>query len=71
MECSRLKKEGPVSQWDNADLFFLSDTLRRGMPLDRIAGFLSRSESEVRAKAQELNVSTADDDVVPTRRETA
>jgi hypothetical protein len=69
MECSRLKKE--VSLWDTADLFFLSDTLRRGMPLCRVAGFLSRSESEVRAKAQELNVFAADGDVVPARRKIA
>jgi hypothetical protein len=71
MERLRLKKEGPVSQWDNADLFFLSDTLRRGMPLDRVAGFLSRPGSEVRAKAQELNVSIADGDVMPPRRKMA
>ena len=48
------------SEWDDADLFFLADTLRRGMPIDSVAGFLSRSESEVRAKARELKVSIAD-----------
>ena len=50
------------SEWTSADLFFLSDTLRRGMPVDRVAGFLNRSPAEVRAKARELKVSIADDD---------
>ena len=54
-------------EWNNADLFFLGDTLRRGMPVDRVAGFLNRSETEVRAKARELKVSIADD---PARRKT-
>jgi hypothetical protein len=49
------------SEWTSADLLFLADTLRHGMPVDRVAGFLSRSESEVRVKARELNVSIADD----------
>jgi hypothetical protein len=49
------------SEWDKADLFFLSNSLRCGMPLIRVAGFLSRSESEVRAKAGELTLEIADD----------
>ena len=56
------------SEWDEADLFFLADTLRRGMPIDRVAGFLSRSPAEIRMKASELKVSVADD---PARRKTA
>ena len=54
MECSRLGNKGPDLEWNNADLFFLGDTLRHGMPVDRVAGFLNRSETEVRAKAREL-----------------
>ena len=53
-------KEVPNCEWSNADLLFLSDTLRRGMRVDRVAGFLNRSEPEVRAKARELNVPVAD-----------
>lgn len=59
------------SEWDNADLFFLSNTLRRGVPVDRVAGFLNRSSAEVRVKALELKVFVADDDVAPARRKTA
>jgi hypothetical protein len=36
-----------------ADLFFLKDTLRRGMSLAEVASFLRRSEDEVREKAKE------------------
>jgi hypothetical protein len=63
-----LREEHSDVEWTTADLFFLSNTLRRGMPVDRVAGFLSRSASEVRAKALELKVSVADDDA---RRKTA
>jgi hypothetical protein len=58
------------SEWDKSDLFFLSNSLRHGMPVDRVASFLSRPASEVRAKARELKVSFADeglDVVVPLR----
>ena len=65
---SGLRKEYPDVEWGSADLFFLSDTLRRGMPVGRVAGFLNRSTSEVRAKAGELKVSIADDRA---RRKTA
>jgi hypothetical protein len=67
MECSRLGNKGPDLEWNNADLFFLGNTLRHGMPVDRVAGFLNRSETEVRAKAQELKISIAED---PARRKT-
>jgi hypothetical protein len=60
---------GKEEDWTAADLFFLSDTLRRGMPVDRVAGFLNRSPSEVRVKARELKVSVADGDVA--QRKTA
>ena len=75
--CWEIKTESGVSmeyhldaEWDKADLFFLSNTLRHGMPVDRVAGFLSRSEWEVGAKARELKVSIAEDDVVPAQRKT-
>jgi hypothetical protein len=71
MTASGLRKEHSDVEWNNADLFFLADTLRRGMPVDRVASFLSRPASEVRAKARALKVSIADeglDVVVPLRR---
>jgi hypothetical protein len=40
--------------WAKADLFFLNDALRRGMPAERVAGFLGRQPDEVQAKAREL-----------------
>ena len=41
--------------WARADLFFLKDSLQRGMSLAEIAGFLGRSADEVREKAKSLN----------------
>ena len=41
--------------WARADLFFLEDSLQRGMSLVEIAGFLDRTADEVREKAQDLN----------------
>jgi hypothetical protein len=40
--------------WVKADLFFLCDTLGRGMSFAEVAGFLRRTENEVRNKAKEL-----------------
>jgi hypothetical protein len=37
--------------WTRADLFFLSDALARGMSIQELAGFLNRSEDEVRQQA--------------------
>jgi hypothetical protein len=37
--------------WERADLFFLSDALARGMSIQELAGFLNRSEDEVRQQA--------------------
>ena len=71
IKMSALRNEYSGVEWDSADLFFLSDTLRRGMPLGRVAGFLDRSPAEVRVKARELKVFVADDDVAPARRKTA
>ena len=40
--------------WARADLFFLEDSLERGMSLVEIAGFLGRTADEVR-EAEDLN----------------
>ena len=69
MPASGLSKEYSDVEWTNSDLFFLSDTLLRGMPVVRVAGFLNRSPAEVRLKARELKVSIADENVA--RRKTA
>jgi hypothetical protein len=37
--------------WDKADLFFLFNALARGMSIQDLAGFLNRSEDEVRRQA--------------------
>jgi hypothetical protein len=42
--------------WSDADLFFLSDTLRHGMSVAEVAGFLGRSVDEVLAKAKALHI---------------
>jgi hypothetical protein len=39
--------------WLNSDLLFLKDTLAHGMSYAEVAGFLGRTEEEVRRKAQE------------------
>jgi hypothetical protein len=41
--------------WVHADLFFLQNALAHGMSIAEIAGFLSKTENEVRAKAKELS----------------
>jgi hypothetical protein len=41
--------------WERADLFFLKDSLERGMSLVEIAGFLARTVDEVREKAKQLD----------------
>jgi hypothetical protein len=41
--------------WPRGDLFFLEDSLERGMSLVEIAGFLGRTADEVREKAKDLN----------------
>jgi hypothetical protein len=44
---------GSRQRWSQADLLFLKDALRRGLSYAQIAGFLGRTEDEVRAKAAE------------------
>jgi hypothetical protein len=46
--------------WCPADLFFLGNTLKRGMTPEEVAGFLGRTESEVIAKANELRIHVAE-----------
>jgi hypothetical protein len=43
-------KNRSAELWTNADLFFLTDAVACGMPFAEIAGFLNRTESEVRAR---------------------
>jgi hypothetical protein len=43
--------------WTSADLLFLTDALKRGMSFSEVAGFLRRTEDEVREKANELRTS--------------
>jgi hypothetical protein len=40
--------------WDGQDLLFLKDALQRGMSHAEAAGFLGRTEEEVRARAETL-----------------
>jgi hypothetical protein len=37
--------------WERADLFFLRDAFERGMSIQDLAGFLNRSEDEIRQQA--------------------
>jgi hypothetical protein len=43
-----------MQRWLKSDLLFLKLSLDRGMPVAEVAGFLARTESEVREKAEEL-----------------
>src|SRR5262249_23013652 len=40
--------------WERADLFFLKDSLERGMSLAEVAGFLGRTADEVREKVEQV-----------------
>jgi hypothetical protein len=42
--------------WSKTDLFFLRSALKHGMSFAQVAGFLRRTEDEVREKAKELNI---------------
>jgi hypothetical protein len=46
----------PTSSWCRQDLFFMADSIRRGSSFGEVAGFLSRTEEEVRRKAEELGI---------------
>ena len=38
--------------WNRSDLFFLTDALARGMSIQELAGFLNRTEDEIRQQAR-------------------
>ena len=42
--------------WEQTVLFFLRDAVQRGMPRAKIAGFLGRTEAEVREKSRALKL---------------
>jgi hypothetical protein len=46
----------PTSSWCRQDLFFMGDSIRRRSSFGEVAGFLSRTEEEVRQKAEELGI---------------
>ena len=50
------RDEAPTERprWSRADLLFLIDARRRGLSDALVAGFLCRTEDEVRQKAKEL-----------------
>ena len=51
----RRPTQSPVQQaWPKSDLLFLNLSLQNGMPISEVAGFLARSEDEVREKFEEL-----------------
>jgi hypothetical protein len=49
-----MPSDSPASAWSNADLYFLRHALEHGMSFAEVAGFLGRTEDEVREKAKEL-----------------
>jgi hypothetical protein len=40
----------PAEPWDKADLLFLANAVAPGMPFCEVAGFLCRTEEDVRAR---------------------
>ena len=55
---SHIKEEcpwPPGEHWDKADLLFLENAVARGMPFSEVAGFLCRTEEEVREKSKSLH----------------
>ena len=55
--------------WLKADVFFLLTALEQGMPFAHVAGFLCRTEHEVREKAKELNYLGSEGMVAPAARQ--
>jgi hypothetical protein len=55
---NRLRIPSATQPWLRSDLLFLSLSLGRGMQPAEVAGFLGRSEDEVREKAEELRHSS-------------
>jgi hypothetical protein len=50
----RIRLPSRMQRWLKSDLLFLKLSLDRGMPVAEVAGFLARTEGEVREKAEEL-----------------
>jgi hypothetical protein len=50
----RIRIPSPTQRWLKSDLLFLKLSLESGMDLAEVAGFLARTEDEVREKAKEL-----------------
>jgi hypothetical protein len=50
----RIRLPSATQQWLKSDLLFLKLSLESGMGVAEVAGFLARSENEVREKAEEL-----------------
>jgi|RhiMethySRZTD1v2_1073278.scaffolds.fasta_scaffold3454859_1 hypothetical protein len=57
--------------WCKQDLFFMGNALRRGASFRDVAGFLSRPEGEVRAKAIELGILEAEEPCSPRTKRSA
>jgi hypothetical protein len=64
LDTTRVLSDAPPHRWTSADLFFLRDSLRHGMSVLEVAGFLRRTEDEVRQKAKELNYLNAAGDLI-------
>jgi hypothetical protein len=54
MRDKRIRLPSPTQQWLKSDLLFLKLSFESGMGVAEVAGFLARSENEVREKAEEL-----------------
>jgi hypothetical protein len=46
----KTNQQNAGEDWSKADLHFLSDAVARGMSLAEVAGFLGRTEDEIRVK---------------------
>ena len=75
--CSRVRSQEDAGvmdmnsrePWLKTDLFFLQNSLDHGMSFAEAAGFLCRTEEEVREKAKELNRVRGMASNAPTRSE--
>jgi hypothetical protein len=54
MDHRRPTQSAAQQAWPKSDLLFLNLSLQNGMPISEVAGFLARSEDEVREKFEEL-----------------
>jgi hypothetical protein len=62
-------ENGRDEPWFKADVLFLLTALEQGMSVAHVAGFLRRTEHEVREKAKELNYAVSDGMVAPLARQ--